>query len=167
MADQSMDRAATLSAVSAITAAWLSNNVCSASEVSSLISSVYHTVNSLVGGQSVPERVPEPASTSLVPAVPVKKSVFPDFIICLEDGKRLKMLKRHLAASYGMSPEQYRTKWNLPKTYPMVAPNYAEQRSSLAKKIGLGRPKTTEEQATDPGAPAKPMRAMRQRKTRP
>src|SRR6201992_3483577 len=72
------------------------------------------------------------------PAVPIRKSVFPDYIICLEDGKRLKMLKRHLATSYNMTPEQYRAKWGLDASYPMVAPNYAERRSELAKQIGLG-----------------------------
>ncbi len=72
------------------------------------------------------------------PAVPIKKSVFPDHIVCLEDGKKLKMLKRHLKTAYNMSPEQYRERWGLPLDYPMVAPNYARHRSSLAKKIGLG-----------------------------
>ncbi len=72
------------------------------------------------------------------PAVPVRKSVFPDYIVCLEDGKRLKMLKRHLSTSYNMTPEQYRAKWGLDGSYPMVAPNYAERRSELAKQIGLG-----------------------------
>jgi predicted transcriptional regulator len=75
----------------------------------------------------------------LVPAVPIKKSVSADFIVCLEDGKKLKMLKRHLMSTYGMTPAEYRTKWNLPRDYPMVAPNYAATRSQLAKKIGLGR----------------------------
>jgi predicted transcriptional regulator len=73
------------------------------------------------------------------PAVPIKKSVFPDYIVCLEDGEKLKMLKRHLLTAYGMTPDQYRAKWGLPSNYPMVAPNYAEQRSVLAKTIGLGR----------------------------
>ena len=78
------------------------------------------------------------------PAVPVKKSVFPDHIVCLEDGKKLKMLKRHLKTAYDMSPEQYRERWGLPPEYPMVAPNYARHRSSLAKKIGLGtKPRST------------------------
>jgi predicted transcriptional regulator len=72
------------------------------------------------------------------PAVPIRKSVFPDYIVCLEDGKKLKMLKRHLASAYDMTPEQYRQKWGLDANYPMVAPNYAEKRSSLAKEIGLG-----------------------------
>lgn len=73
-----------------------------------------------------------------MPAVPVKKSITPDYLICLEDGKKLKMLKRHLQTSYGLSPDQYREKWGLPPEYPMVAPNYAKHRSSLAKQIGLG-----------------------------
>ena len=73
-----------------------------------------------------------------MPAVPVKKSITPDYLVCLEDGKKMKMLKRHLQTSYGMSPDQYREKWGLGSDYPMVAPNYAKHRSSLAKKIGLG-----------------------------
>jgi predicted transcriptional regulator len=81
---------------------------------------------------------PAPIVEKLQPAVPVKKSVFPDYIVCLEDGKKLKMLKRHLATSYDMTPEQYRERWGLPLDYPMVAPNYAERRSALAKQIGLG-----------------------------
>ena len=74
-----------------------------------------------------------------MPAVPIKKSVTPDYLICLEDGKKLKMLKRHLKTAYGMTPEEYREKWGLPADYPMVSPNYARQRSQLAKEIGLGR----------------------------
>lgn len=81
---------------------------------------------------------PEPKAEQLVPAVPVKRSVFPDYIICLEDGKKLKMLKRHLKTAYNMSPEEYRTRWGLPGDYPLVAPNYAKRRSALAKEIGLG-----------------------------
>ncbi|CCT60859.1 transcriptional regulator (plasmid) [Acetobacter pasteurianus 386B] len=75
----------------------------------------------------------------LLPAVPVKKSVFPDYIVCLEDGKKLKVLKRHLQSAYGMTPKQYREKWSLPERYPMVAPSYSTQRSALAQKIGLGQ----------------------------
>lgn len=74
-----------------------------------------------------------------IPAVPIRKSVFPDYIICLEDGKKLKMLKRHLKSNYNMTPDQYRAKWGLPPDYPVVAPNYAERRSNLAREIGLGR----------------------------
>ena len=79
------------------------------------------------------------ASEPLKPAVPVRRSVTPEYLVCLEDGKKLKMLKRHLRAAYGMSPDEYRAKWSLPPDYPMVAPNYAAQRSDFAKKIGLGR----------------------------
>ena len=81
----------------------------------------------------------EPAPAPLTPAVPIRKSVFPDHIVCLEDGKKLKMLKRHLQGSYGMTPDQYRQKWRLPADYPMVAPDYARHRSILAKQFGLGR----------------------------
>lgn len=115
-----------------IVAAHLENNQVDASAIPSLIQSVYRTVS------NVDTPAPE-AVIALQPAVPVKKSVFPDFIVCLEDGKKLKMLKRHLQTSYGMTPADYRTKWGLPRDYPMVAPNYASTRSVLAKQIGLGR----------------------------
>ena len=88
------------------------------------------------------------------PAVPVKKSVFPDYVVCLEDGKKLKMLKRHLARHYGLTPEQYREKWGLPREYPMVAPSYAARRSALAKQIGLGR-KPRVARPISPKAPAR------------
>lgn len=93
---------------------------------------------------SVDEAVAPPAAAAekAQPAVPVRKSVFPDYIVCLEDGKHLKMLKRHLATSFNLTPDQYRQKWNLDPSYPMVAPNYAEKRSSLAKQIGLGTKRT-------------------------
>jgi len=97
-----------------------------------LIQSVYRRL-STVGEPTVN------LTATLTPAVPVKKSVFPDFIVCLEDGKKLKMLKRHLQTTYEMTPNDYRAKWGLPRDYPMVAPNYASTRSSLAKQIGLGR----------------------------
>jgi predicted transcriptional regulator len=97
-----------------------------------LIQSVYRSLST--AGEA--EAAPAPAQS---PAVPIKKSVFPDYIVCLEDGKKLKMLKRHLQTSYGLTPEAYRTKWGLPRDYPMVAPSYAAMRSGLAKKIGLGR----------------------------
>ena len=115
-----------------IVAAHLENNQVDASAIPSLIQSVYRTVSSV--------DAPEPDTViALQPAVPVKKSVFPDFIVCLEDGKKLKTLKRHLHTSYGLTPDAYRRKWNLPRDYPMVAPNYASTRSALAKQIGLGR----------------------------
>jgi len=115
-----------------IVAAHLSHNAVETAALPSLIQSVYRTLSSV----DAPEPAPAAAQP---PAVPVKKSVFPDFIICLEDGRKLKMLKRHLESSYGLTPDAYRTKWNLPRDYPMVAPNYASKRSDLAKQIGLGR----------------------------
>jgi len=108
---------------------------------------------------------PAPAPAPLTPAVPIRKSVFPDHIVCLEDGKKLKMLKRHLQTSYGMTPQQYREKWGLPADYPMVAPNYASHRSSLAKQAGLGRkpgssaPEQTvlPEEIEEPDLPVQPL----------
>ena len=115
-----------------IVAAYVSNNPIPVSEVPAMIKSVHSTLGGL-GGVTQSE-----IQTSQKPAVPVKRSVNPDYIICLEDGKKLKMLKRHLKTAYNMSPDQYRERWNLPADYPMVAPNYARQRSRLAKEIGLG-----------------------------
>jgi predicted transcriptional regulator len=113
-----------------IVSAHVSNNLVAIGDLPSLIQEVYKTM-SLVGR--------EQASTDrLRPVVPVNKSVFPDYIICLEDGKRLKMLKRHIMTSYNLSPKEYRDRWGLVADYPMVAPNYAKHRSNLAKKIGLG-----------------------------
>lgn len=113
-----------------IVSAHVSNNAVTADSLPSLINEVYKTLASVGKDPVVPDK-PQPA-------VPVKKSVMPDYIICLEDGKKLKMLKRHLKTAYNMTPEQYRDRWGLPADYPMVAPNYARHRSSLAKKIGLG-----------------------------
>ena len=113
-----------------IVAAHVSNNSISAEALPSLIQEVYKTLIG-VGNEPVQPERPQPA-------VPVKKSVFPDHIVCLEDGKKLKMLKRHLKTAYNMTPEQYRERWGLTADYPMVSPNYAKHRSSLAKKSGLG-----------------------------
>ena len=118
-----------------IVSAYVSNNSIAATQVPDVINTVYGALNS-INGQTVFE-----SSESQKPAVSVRRSVNPDYIICLEDGKKLKMLKRHLRAAYGMSPDEYRAKWDLPSDYPMVAPNYALQRSAFAKKIGLGRKK--------------------------
>ncbi len=115
-----------------IVAAHVSNNSVAVDDLASLITSVYGALASLGDAAVVPEVLPEPA-------VSIRSSVKPDFIVCLEDGKKLKMLKRHLMTHYNMTPDQYRTRWNLPADYPMVAPNYAEKRRELAKKIGLGR----------------------------
>ena len=115
-----------------IVSAYVSNNTVPTADLPALIASVHRALSNTQGGVAAPE--PEP----LKPAVNPKKSVFPDYIVCLEDGKKLKMLKRHLMTHYQMTPEQYRQKWGLSPDYPMVAPNYAEQRCALAKSIGLG-----------------------------
>jgi len=116
-----------------IVSAYVSNNTVPASELPALIADVHRALNNTHSGMNEPE--PEP----LKPAVNPKKSVFPDYIICLEDGKKFKSLKRHLRTHYDLSPEEYREKWGLPADYPMVAPNYAAARSALAKKMGLGQ----------------------------
>jgi predicted transcriptional regulator len=116
-----------------IIAAYVSNNPVPVAELPGMIKSVYATLGGLSGSSS------SDSGTTQKPAVNVKKSITPEFIICLEDGKKLKMLKRYLRSRYSLTPEEYRAKWGLPIDYPMVAPNYAEQRSQFAKKIGLGR----------------------------
>ena len=119
-----------------IVSAHVANNAIAAEAMPSLIKSVY---NSLTAVGEV-----EVKAEAQAPAVPVKKSVFPEFIICLEDGKRMKLLKRHLKTSYNLTPDEYRTKWGLPRDYPMVASIYAAHRSTLAKKFGLGIPRVGE-----------------------
>ena len=114
-----------------IVAAHVSNNSVAVSDLPVLIANVHGALSGLGGAPVVPEVKQEPA-------VSIRSSIKPDYIVCLEDGKKLKMLKRHLMTHYQMTPEQYRAKWNLAADYPMVAPNYAEQRRALAKKIGLG-----------------------------
>ena len=115
-----------------IVAAHVANNNVEVSDVPTLIQTVYSALSGLGGEQQQKEERPEPA-------VSVRASVKPDYIVCLEDGKKLKMLKRYLRTNYDMSPEEYRQRWDLPSDYPMVAPNYAEKRRELAKQIGLGR----------------------------
>lgn len=134
MAEQSDDTLSSeelLALTSDIVAAHVSNNVVAVAELPNLIEQVHKTL-SIIGGAS------EPVPDRPTPAVPIRKSITPDFIICLDDGKKLKMLKRHLKTSYNMTPDEYRERWGLPSDYPMVAPNYAKQRSKLAKAIGLG-----------------------------
>jgi predicted transcriptional regulator len=114
-----------------IVSAHVAHNAVPADTLAALIVSVYDTVAAVGTGSPEPEK--------LQPAVPVKRSVFPDHIVCLEDGKKLKMLKRHLMTSYQLTPERYREKWGQPASYPMVAPNYAAQRVAIARTIGLGR----------------------------
>ena len=130
-ADQQASEGDLLRHTAQIVASFVSNNSVPGSELPALI----RAVSDAVGGIASPDAGRETPN----PAVPIKKSVTPDFIICLEDGKKLKMLKRHLKTAYDMSPDEYRQRWGLPPSYPMVAPNYAKQRSKLAKKIGLGR----------------------------
>ena len=115
-----------------IVAAHVSNNNVAVDDVTALITNVYGALASLGQPVVVEEKMPEPA-------VSIRASVKPDYVVCLEDGKKLKMLKRHLMTHYNLTPDQYRARWNLPADYPMVAPNYAEKRRELAKKIGLGR----------------------------
>ena len=115
-----------------IVAAYVSNNPVPVAELPGMIKSIHATLGGLAGGVA-------DSLMSQKPAVPIKKSIAPEYIVCLEDGKRLKMLKRYLRSNYSLSPEEYRAKWGLPADYPMVAPNYAAQRSEFAKKIGLGR----------------------------
>jgi predicted transcriptional regulator len=116
----------------AIVSAHVENNSVSVSDLPTLIKSVHEALK----GLGTPTVEPQPAQE---PAVSIRSSIKPDYIVCLEDGKKLKMLKRHLMTHYQMTPEQYRAKWKLPADYPMVAPNYAQQRKELAVKIGLGR----------------------------
>ncbi|RJF89548.1 MucR family transcriptional regulator [Oleomonas cavernae] len=132
MSDETAAHSEILSLTAEIVASHVSNNSVPVSELPQLIQQVYATLAN-IGAPKV-----EPAPVRPQPAVPVKKSITPDYIICLEDGKKLKMLKRHLKTAYDMTPEEYRARWDLPPEYPMVAPNYAEQRRDLAKKIGLG-----------------------------
>ncbi len=129
--DENSANTSVLGLTAQIVSAHVSNNSVSTDSLPSLIQDVFRTL-SAVGIEPVPAEKPQPA-------VPVKKSVCPDYIVCLEDGKKLKMLKRHLKTSYDLTPDQYRERWGLGQDYPMVAPNYAHHRSSLAKKIGLGR----------------------------
>ena len=129
MADTENDNLLTLT--SNIVSAHLANNSVSTEEIPALIRKVYSTLANVNQENVTSSERPQPA-------VPIKKSVHADYIVCLEDGKKLKMLKRHLKTAYNMTPEQYRERWGLPADYPMVAPNYADQRSKLAKDIGLG-----------------------------
>jgi predicted transcriptional regulator len=129
MSDE-IDRGELLALTTEIVASHVSNNDVPVSELPQLIKQIYGTLSDL---SSETDALAAPQ-----PAVSIKKSVTPDYIVCLEDGKKLKMLKRHLMTSYKLTPDQYRKRWGLPADYPMVAPNYALQRSQLAKKIGLG-----------------------------
>src|SRR3982751_413917 len=131
MADNSGAEDTLLTLTADIVAAHVSNNSVAVNDLPNLIQNVHSALNAISGAAAAPEARPEPK-------VSIRASVKPDYIVCLEDGKRLKMLKRHLMTHYNMTPDQYRQKWGLSADYPMVAPNYAEQRRTLAKSIGLG-----------------------------
>ena len=135
-----------------IVAAHVSNNSVSADELPSLISNIYGALAGLGQAAAVVEVMPEPA-------VSIRSSIKPDYIVCLEDGKKLKMLKRHLMTHYNLTPDQYRARWGLSSDYPMVAPNYAEKRRELAKKIGLGRKPRQKRGRPAKAAPAKGKKA--------
>ena len=147
------DRSELLALTTEIVAAHLGNNAVSGGDVASLIQTVFDTLSGL-GSE-------EARSVELTPAVPIRRSVTDDYIICLEDGKKLKMLKRHLMTAYGMTPEDYRAKWGLKPDYPMVAPNYALKRQELAKKIGLGRKPRVAEPVPAPKAATREPRAKK------
>ena len=142
-----------LSLTTEIVASYVGRNPGAASGLPRLVARVFRGLR--LAGQVEPTKVPE----APVPAVPIKKSVGRDYVICLEDGKKLKMLKRHLATRYQMTPAEYRQRWGLPKDYPMVAPAYAKARSELAKNIGLGRPRKAVPSVTASAAMAPVRRA--------
>jgi predicted transcriptional regulator len=133
-----------LSLTAQIVSAHVTKNTVPVEELPALIREVYKTLSTI--GEAAP-----PPPEALKPAVAVTKSVFPDYIVCLEDGKQMTMMKRHLMTEHNMTVDQYRAKWSLPSNYPMVAPNYAETRSTLAKKMGLGRSRTVAPPAKKPG----------------
>jgi predicted transcriptional regulator len=130
--DNTISRSELLALTGEIVSAHLANNAVAQTEVAPLIQSVFEKLNALASDEA-------PTSVELTPAVPIRRSVTDDYIVCLEDGKKLKMLKRHLMTAYDMTPEEYRAKWGLKPDYPMVAASYSAQRQTLAKQFGLGR----------------------------
>jgi predicted transcriptional regulator len=134
MSEEQLDRSELLALTSEIVSSHVSNNAVNQTDLATMITTVFETLEALSGPRVEPVK-------ELKPAVSIKKSVTDEYVICLEDGKKLKMLKRHLSTSYGLTPDEYRAKWSLPSDYPMVAPAYARKRQELAKKIGLGRKK--------------------------
>ena len=130
---QKAERGDILRMTAEVVAAYVGNNSLPVTQLPDVINTVYGTLHRVNGV------APSANGHSQKAAIPVRRSITPDYIVCLEDGKKLKMLKRHLRTSYGLSPEEYRSKWGLPSDYPMVAPNYSKKRSAFAKKIGLGR----------------------------
>jgi predicted transcriptional regulator len=142
----------TLQLATEIVASYVSNNSVAVDKLPALLQEVYDAVRALARGGTA-------SAGSQDPAVPVKKSITPDYIICLEDGKKLKMLKRYLRTQYGLSPEDYRRKWGLGADYPMVAPNYSKRRSQFAKDIGLGTVRTGSGRKPTSGKRGRPRRA--------
>jgi len=134
MSEEQLDRSELLALTTEIVSSHVSNNSVNQADLTSMIETVFRTREGLSGPEEEPVE-------ELKPAVSVRKSISDEYIVCLEDGKKLKMLKRHLMTSYGLTPDEYRAKWGLPADYPMVAPAYARKRQELAKKIGLGRKK--------------------------
>jgi predicted transcriptional regulator len=132
-----------------IVSAYVSNNSVPSADLPMLLNTIYTALTQTAQGQN------QETKAERVPAVPVKKSVTPDYIVCLEDGKKFKSLKRHLRTTYDMTPDQYRAKWGLPSDYPMVAPNYAKTRSELAKTMGLGQQRRKEQATPAKGRKAK------------
>lgn len=131
-----------LALISNIAASYLRRNSVSIDQIATVVSSVTSAIEKAakeIGGSAVPEFLPAPRETGRSPAVPIKKSVQREYIVCLEDGLHARTLKRHLNSAHGMTPDQYREKWGLPDDYPLVAPAYSESRSKMAKKLGLGR----------------------------
>ena len=147
-----------ITVIADIVSAYVSNNSLRPTDLPDLIASVHASIQMIAKGE-----VEAPAAAPLVPAVPVKKSVTKDFLICLEDGKKFRSLKRHLGSVYSMTPDEYRQKWGLPSDYPMVAPGYSEVRSQLAKEIGLGQQRSAPAVASSAAEPAAaaPARAKR------
>jgi predicted transcriptional regulator len=141
-----------------IVSSYVSNNSVPAADLPTLLQSVYTALTKTVHGQK------EEPKAELVPAVSVRKSLTPEYIVCLEDGKKFKSLKRHLRSTYDMTPEQYRAKWNLPSDYPMVAPNYAKARSDLAKTMGLGQQRRKSKAPVEAPEAAAPTKGRRTKK---
>jgi predicted transcriptional regulator len=151
--DEAGEQRGLLDLTAEIVAAYAGHQAVAMNDLPGLIDHVFKALRSV----GVVE--PEPPAETLVPAVPIKKSVMPDFIVCLEDGKKLKMLKRHLATHYGLTPAAYRQRWGLPVDYPMVAPAHAAQRSNLAKSLGLGRKPAAPAAAAERGPVSEPAAA--------
>lgn len=131
--EEKLSQSELLQMTAQVVSAYVGNNTVADTQLPDVIRSVYGSLTALDGSSA------GDAAPNQKPAVPIKRSITPDYVICLEDGKKLKMLKRHLRTTYNLTPDEYRAKWGLAADYPMVAPNYAKQRSAFAKKIGLGK----------------------------